>query len=119
MKKIIPGQVWSYYSRESEPSSTVTVIAVDYGEAGSNTIHVKIEGLNLINSKGSHIGDVVEHLPIDQEMFLKSVIKVIDETSINISEGYYYWKSEFENNNAGVWNIELIDVINSIESSIN
>ncbi|WP_343537418.1 hypothetical protein [Sphingobacterium thalpophilum] len=118
MKEINSGQVWSYHSRKGESNSRVTVLAVEKDSNYGNIVHVRIDGLYITDTRGIYIGDCIEHLPIAEDSFLESVIHVEGEAHYDLGEGYYLWRSDFEQNEAGVWEIDIRKAIDLIVSSI-
>ncbi len=50
--------------------------------------------------------------------FLESVIHVEGEAHYDLGEGYYLWRSDFEQNEAGVWEIDIRKAIDLIVGSI-
>jgi hypothetical protein len=63
----------------------------------------------------------IAHLPISASAFQNSVIeleKQLKNTQLT-SEGYYEWKQAHEAGKAGVFEIEVKDIIKFIEGSIN
>ena len=117
--KIKEGQVWSYKTRTSEEGSRLTIIKTD-GHDKDLVIHIKIDGLKLIaKDSGDVIGTSIEHLPINLEMFKKSVRKIESVVESSINEGYLHWKKLFDKGNAGVWSIEIADAIEMTEETYN
>ena len=114
--KIKEGQIWSYKSRSSEPGSKLTVIKLDT-PGNEQIVHISVDSLRITQrNTGEVTATYIEHLPMSLDAFSKSVIKIesIVETSIN--EGYLDWKNKFDEGKAGVWSLEISEVIEMIEN---
>ncbi|MDF2516651.1 MAG: hypothetical protein K0R59_1947 [Sphingobacterium sp.] len=117
MKTIKSGQIWTYKTRVNEIDSKVAVLAIEKGIDGQNIIHVKIDNLRLFDSYNNLVSDRIDHLPISERAFLESVLKVVAQGYFSLGEGYYLWKSDFDLGKGGIWDINLEQVISSIESN--
>jgi hypothetical protein len=105
------GQVWSYKNRDGENDSRLTILKIE-NLNNIEIIHIRIDGL-ISNKNSSRTVPLttIEHLPISLEMFKKSIIKLEMEVDASINDGYLYWKEEFLQGKAGIWSIEVAEVI--------
>jgi len=118
INEIAAGQVWTYKCRTGEEESRVTVFKVD-SVSESSIVHIRIDGLKLINKDTGEIaGEQIAHLPVDLKSFKESIVELESLVATSVTEGYWIWKKEFDAGNAGVWALQISEVINIIEDSL-
>lgn len=116
------GQIWKYNTRKGEVKSRVVILKVeDYGKKGK-VVHIAVNGLRIKNEhiEGGFSKDI-GHLPFDKESLLKSLTE-LESTTDNLPEfmdGYLQWKEAFDNGEGGVFTIEVKEVVDFIEQSMN
>ncbi|WP_228457949.1 hypothetical protein [Chryseobacterium candidae] len=86
-------------------------------------IHISISGLKMKNpASPTGYAENLSHLPISEEALNKSVTSLKKETYKNPDslemDGYSYWKKEFDNGNAGIFTIQVSEIISTMEKSI-
>jgi len=68
------------------------------------------------------IADKISHLPITEEALEKSVIRIKNDTrqmpDSFETDGYSYWKKEFDKGSAGVFSTPVSEIVNVMEKSI-
>jgi len=64
---------------------------------------------------------VIGHSPVSEEAILKSITALISENNTlpDFSDGYGRWKDAFDKNEAGVFSIEVAEIVNFMEEAIN
>ena len=116
------GQIWKYNTRKGEEKSRVVILKVeDYGRKGQ-VVHIAVNQLKIKNQQieGGYSKDI-GHLPFNKESLLKSLTKLegtIDKLP-EYMDGYLQWKEAFDNGEGGVFTIEVKDVVDFIEKSMN
>jgi hypothetical protein len=117
------GQVWQYKTRPQEPSSLLTIVAIDADlEDGiGNIIHVYVSDVEIPNpqapnGKTSFIG----HLPYTEDALAKSVTELVttDPALPDFKEGYRLWKEAFDSGEAGAFEVPVSEAIAGVEKSI-
>ncbi|WP_435921442.1 hypothetical protein [Paenibacillus sp. DYY-L-2] len=65
--------------------------------------------------------DNIGHLPYGKIALKESLIAILsqDKQVPDFSEGYSTWKTEFDNNRAGIWSIPLSEAIGAMEEALN
>lgn len=117
------GQEWNYKTRPGEENSILKILKIEEYSASGKVIHISINGLKMKNPHHPEgIADKISHLPITEEALDKSVIRIKNDTrqmpdSIE-TDGYSYWKKEFDKGNAGVFSIPVSEIVNVMEKSI-
>jgi len=113
------GQVWEYQTRPGEEDSCLVIVDCEQIETGSLFVHIMIEGLKVKDNQTGEIKDwSISHTPIDGEMLIKSLKRIVSYRKIEVNEGLLYWREEFKKGVAGVWSIDLAEVITLTENSI-
>ena len=91
--KYVPGQVWDYQHRESEPLSTLTVLKLTTHPSGIVVIHIRIDDVHITDVSGKEISHTITHIPISPEGLDRSVTQLVRQSSTipDFSEGYSCW----------------------------
>ena len=114
------GQVWKYKTRIDEEKSRVTIFKIDYFN-GEEIIHLTVDHLKIRKTENSHESmDYVGHIPLSKNAFLNSITNLENQLKElpQIEEGYYDWKQAHDSGKAGVFDIEIKEVINYIEQTL-
>lgn len=116
------GQIWKYNTRKGEEKSRVVILKVeDYGRKGQ-VVHIAVNQLKIKNQQIEEgYSKDIGHLPFNKESLLKSLTKLegtIDKLP-EYMDGYLQWKEAFDNGEGGVFTIEVKDVVDFIEKSMN
>ncbi|GHU32374.1 hypothetical protein FACS189497_13920 [Betaproteobacteria bacterium] len=116
------GQVWSYKTREGEEESTVLINKVEQVPKLGKIFHISIFGVKVKNPRiSSGVSTELPHSPVSEETLRKSLKKLIRRSSPNpdYAEGYKTWKEAFDKGEAGVFTIDVAEIIDVIEKAIN
>ncbi len=115
--KYSPGQVWSYKTRESEGSSTITILRVETLPKIGRVIHIRIDGINIRNCSGGPSLHVIEHAPFNKDAIDRSVLKLVDqrENLPNYEAGYSDWRAHC----GGVYTISVAEMLAVDEQTFN
>jgi len=116
------GQIWSYETRETEDSSTITIVAIENSKKEGIVISVFIDGLKIKNpSVEGGMNLLVPHLPFSKAAISSSVIKLKDKTDKlpPYEEEYDNWKEDFDAGRAGIFKVPLKVAIQQMEDVIN
>ncbi|KFF22912.1 hypothetical protein IW22_01305 [Chryseobacterium sp. JM1] len=117
------GQEWKYKTRPTEGKSILKILKIEEYPATGKVIHISVSGLKMKNP-GSPTGfsENLSHIPISEEALNKSVTKLQNHTrkmpdSLE-TDGYSYWKREFDKGDAGVFTIPVSEIVGSMENAI-
>jgi hypothetical protein len=122
MAEYLKGQVWEYKTREDEESSLVYIVKIDEDENMGKIYHIFIDGIKLKNPHiESGVQTVLPHAPVDEKTLTTSLTKLKYTTQDlpDISNGYSTWKSAYDSNEGGVFNIPIRKIIQYIEDIVN
>lgn len=111
-----PGQIWKYKARTPETESTLMILKVEEYEDLGQVVHVRVDGINLVNPlKGNEI-DELPHLPFKKSAIDSSVTKLIDfsDSIPNFDYGYSIWKSAYDSGQAGAFETDLKDTLQAM-----
>jgi len=120
--KFKAGQLWKYKTRLGEENSTVMILKVEKYENAETIIHISISGVKINNKHSPNgITEVLGHSPLSEEAVLKSVTQLIasDQELPDYYEGYNKWKEAFDNKKAGVFGLDICDVVKVIDETVN
>lgn len=117
------GQEWKYKTRPGEENSILKILKIEEYPATGKVIHISINGLKMKDPQHlKGIADKISHLPITEEALDQSVISIKNDTrqmpDSTETDGYSYWKKEFDKGNAGVFSIPVSEIVNVMEKSI-
>lgn len=117
------GQEWKYKTRPGEENSILKILKIEEYPATGKVIHISINGLKMKDPQHPKgIADKISHLPITEEALDQSVISIKNDTrqmpDSTETDGYSYWKKEFDKGNAGVFSIPVSEIVNVMEKSI-
>jgi hypothetical protein len=114
-QKFHPGQVWTYQSRPSETTSTLTILRVDSSEKSGVIIHIRVDGLRAHNPRGELVTHV-EHMPFTRDAMLLSVDHLLKSNqSLPNLEGLDRWRADC----GGVYTISVRDAVDVMEKTLN
>jgi hypothetical protein len=116
------GQIWNYNTRPGEENSTLTILKVEKYDSLGIVIHIYVSGLKLKNNqKPGGYTDDIGHLPLSKEAVLKSVTHLVSEHNKlpDFQEGYTTWKTAFNSNKAGIFSIDVSEVVKYVEEVMN
>jgi hypothetical protein len=110
--KFVPGQVWAYKTRQSEESSTLTILKVEELPKLGTIIHIRVDKIRLRNCTGGPEPSKFEHMPFTREAIERSVTKMVREGSIpDYQEGYDEWLKAC----GGVYTITVAEAVRAGE----
>ena len=91
--KYVPGQVWDYKHRESEPLSTLTVLKLTTHLSGRTVIHIRIDDVHITDLSGEQISHTISHTVLNSDGLDRSVTQLVRQspTIPDFSEGYAHW----------------------------
>lgn len=122
LEKYKIGQEWSYETRPNETNSTFIIVHIDEGGIKGKILHLYIKNLKMKNKLSpTGFNDHIIHLPCSEECLNLSNCKLKHENSKipNFKEGYLAWLKAFEEKKAGVFQVKLSEIIDSLESIFN
>lgn len=106
--KFSPGQVWTYHNRETEPSSTLTILKVETLPKIGAVIHIRIDGIRLRSCAGGPEPKEIEHAPFAREALDRSVVRLIRTGEVPpFQEGYSRWRHDC----GGVYTLTVADMV--------
>jgi hypothetical protein len=116
------GQVWSYKTRKGEENSTVLINKVESHPKLGKIFHISISGVKIENQRtAGGVSTELSHSPVSEDVLKKSLTKLLRNSSPNSDyvEGYKTWKEAFDRGDAGVFTVEVADIVGFIEKAIN
>ncbi len=116
------GQVWSYKTRKGEEGSRVLINKIESNPKLGKIFHISVSGVKVKNLRiPSGISTDLPHSPVSEETLKKSLTKLIGTSPPNpdYQEGYQTWKSAFDKGEAGIFTIDVADIVGVIEQAIN
>ncbi|HXS12177.1 MAG TPA: hypothetical protein VN734_05705 [Acidobacteriaceae bacterium] len=114
--KFSPGQVWTYYSRETEPAATITVLKVETLPKIGVIVHIRLDGIRLHNCSSGPEPREIEHAPFTREALDRSVVKLIRTGEVpSFQEGYSRWRHDC----GGVYTITVAEMVAADERTLN
>jgi hypothetical protein len=121
MEEIKKGQIWKYETRPGEESSLIIILKVEKLNNEDVVVHAQVTNLKIKDFEtGQIIADSIGHLPMHESSFRKSVFHLIGNNNVELEgSGYEDWQYAYKVGNAGIWDIEVADVINTTEISCN
>ena len=112
------GQIWAYKTRKGEEDSFIVIIDIDRTSNKKIIGHIAIEDLTIIgdNQNPDNMWSI-NHLPVDLDMLTNSLQTLKGYREIDsFPEGYFYWQDEYDKGKAGVWSIEITEIIELIQN---
>jgi hypothetical protein len=114
--KYVPGQVWSYHSRDNEPDATITILKVESLPKIGVVLHIRLDGIHLRNCSGGPEPDQIEHAPFTRDAIDRSVVRLIRTGNVPpFQEGYENWHEHC----GGVYTITVAQMIAVDEQTFN
>jgi len=114
--KFVPGQVWTYHSRSTEPAATLTVLKVETLPKIGVIVHLRLDGIRLRNCSGGPEPTEIEHAPFTRDAVDRSVVKLIRTGDVPpFQEGYDRWRHDC----GGVYTITVAEMVAVDEQTFN
>jgi len=116
------GQVWSYKTRKGEEVSRVLLNKIETDPKLGKIFHISVSGVKVKNPHISGgISTDLPHFPVSEETLKKSLTKLAGKSQPNPDylDGYRTWKTAFNKGEAGVFTIDVADIVGVIEQAIN
>ncbi|WP_189091026.1 hypothetical protein [Deinococcus ruber] len=115
----VPGQRWAYHTRSGEEASRLLVLKVEVLN-GEEVVHLSIGGLAMNNplSPGG-VSQQIGHVPIGASALRRSVTW-LEESAAELPEdesGYWQWKAAADRGEAGVFTLEIADLVDVLEEA--
>ena len=116
------GQVWHYKTRKGEESSRVLINKIESNPTLGKIFHISVSGVNVKNPGiAGGISTDLPHFPVSEETLKKSLTKLNGKRQSNpdYQEGYQTWKSAFDKGEAGIFTIDVAEIVGAVEQAIN
>ena len=116
------GQVWSYKTRKGEESSRVLINKIEMHSKFGKIFHISVSDVKVKNPGiAGGVSTDLPHFPVSEETLRKSLTKLNGKSQPNpdYQEGYQTWKSAFDKGKAGVFTIDVADIVGAVEQAIN
>ena len=121
LSKFAPGQVWKYQNRDSESDSRIIVVRVDDDPEYGNIVHVFVNNLQLANSAApDRVIRFINHMPFVEDALEKSVLELESEVESlpDYEDGYQLWRTAFEQSDAGVFDVSVVEGIEMLQETL-
>lgn len=116
------GQIWSYKTRPGEEYSTLIINQIDQNTPLGTIFHISITGIRIkdLMIPGGIIYQL-PHIPVSKQTLEKSVLTLIKQSRPDSAfiTGYQIWKEAFQHGKAGIFLMNIAELINIIENTIN
>lgn len=112
----LPGEVWEYKTRSKEGDSTFMVLKVEEYDDLGEVIHIRVDGINMINPlKGNEIINI-PHMPFKKSAIDASAVNLVSKNNPipDFSDGYKSWKQAYSQENAGAFKLSIKDALNAM-----
>ena len=115
--KYAPGQVWTYKTREKEPSSTLTILRIESTAKMGTIIYVRIDDTKIKNCSNGSVLTSIGHAPFSKSAIDRSVVDLVrtEEKLPEFQEGYTDWLAHC----GGVYKITVAEAVAADESTLN
>ena len=91
--KFVPGQVWSFKSRDFEPDAILTILKTESLPKIGEIVHVRLDGIRLRNCTGGPEPTSLQHAPFTRDAIERSVGRLIRTGAVpEFQDGYNEWK---------------------------
>ncbi|WP_255991619.1 hypothetical protein [Chitinolyticbacter albus] len=121
-KGFAEGQLWSYKTRKGEENSRVLINKIETNAKLGKIYHISVLGVKVKNPHiAGGISTDLPHFPVSAETLKKSLIKLNGKSQPNpdYQEGYKTWKNAFDKGEAGIFTIDVADIVDVVEQAIN
>ena len=117
------GQVWKYKTRANEQDSRITIVRVDGNDPEfGNIIHIYVSSLEIPNpAAAGGKTTFVNHMPYSEETLAASVLELELENQPlpdDFEAGYQLWKEAYEREEAGIFEVSVVEAIEFVQASI-
>jgi hypothetical protein len=105
-----------------EEGSTVLINKVEKDAKLGRIFHISILGVKVKNKRApGGVSTELPHSPVSEETLKKSLAKYLGSSAPNPEyvEGYKIWKDAFDKGHAGVFTIEVAEIVGVIEQTLN
>jgi len=115
--KYKPGQIWSYKTRASESSSTITILRVETLPKAGIILHIRIDGIRLKNCAGGPSPTTIQHAPFTKAAIDMSVTRMLRNSAElpDFEDGYRDWLGHC----GGVYTIAVAEMVRADEATFN
>lgn len=121
MTKFAEGQVWTYATRTGESASRITIVRLDDDAEYGNIIHIHISDVAIPNPQAPEGKTTyIAHMPYAEEA-LEECVAELERDSAELpeyEEGYRLWREAFEQGDAGVFTVPVMQAIEFVQESI-
>lgn len=110
------GQIWAYDTRPGEVDSTLTILKIErYRDLGP-VIHVRVDGIHMVNPLKGNIVTDIPHIPFKQVAIRRSVTRLLRTSSgvHNFHDGYAIWKKAYLAGEAGAFDIPVRNALDAM-----
>ena len=115
------GQVWKYRTRPGEEDSRVAIGKIEEIEKFGTVVHVSLTGLKVkTSSTPEGTMSSMAHAPVAQAQVVASVTELTSEPANleGFEDGYQTWFEAFQKQQAGVFKVELAEMVGQIEKAL-
>lgn len=116
------GQLWGYHTRKGEENSRVLINKVETSPRLGKIFHISVLNVKVKNPRiDGGLSTDLPHFPVSQETLKKSLTRLRGKSAPNPNyrEGYETWKNAFDQGKAGIFTIDVADIVDAVEHTIN
>jgi hypothetical protein len=119
--KYKPGQVWSYYHRQGEDESRLTILKVEeiriQGRPWKTIVHIRVDNISIKSADGT-IRQTIPHIPLPRESIEKSAIALIEEGDGTLNFDSISWQDNVRNGEGGIFTTSVAGVLDEIAEAL-
>lgn len=116
------GQIWRYQTRPGEEQSRVLINKAETHETLGWIFHISVLAVQVKNPRiEGGISTELPHFPVSTQTLKDSLLVLEGSQAPNPDylEGYEIWKAAFDKGEAGVFTINVADIVGVVEQTIN
>ena len=112
------GDIWAYKTRPGEEASTLTILKIENYPKLGKVVHIRVDGVRMINPVAGNEFDELPHLPFQAEAVERSITRRVGHTTAlpDFSKGYEVWRAAFDEGKAGVFKITVRQTLDGMLS---
>lgn len=120
----LPGEVWHYASRDSEPHARCFIVKIDRQENGEEIFHIALDNLAIqgpdLEDGAPGVLTVIGHLPVSRQCLEASLTQraTFAGEVPDVDDGYRRWHEAFKAGEAGVFDIPLATIVEVMERAV-
>jgi len=116
------GQLWQYLTRPGEEDSCVLINQIEEDPLLGRIFHISVLNVQISNPLAPEgVSTELPHFPVAEETLQRSLTQLLGvrETHPDYLDGYEVWREAFDEGKAGIFSVDVAEIVNIVEQSIN